>query len=80
MSKDYGQGIFSMPLITSVSKTRDLTLAKNIVLAAIDADEHALPASKEKAKAMVLGSRTVDRLAIGMMDFSLSHQGLKVIR
>lgn len=79
MSKDYGQGIFSMELITTVSKTRDIGLAKSIVLATIDADEHALPKNKEKARIMVSQCRSITTLAINMSNFSLSHQGLKVV-
>lgn len=80
MSQDFGQGIFTMSTITTVSKTRDLALAKSIANAAIDAATTALPKNIEKARSLVLKASSVNRLAQGMSDFSLSHQGLKTIR
>jgi hypothetical protein len=80
MSQDFGQGIFTMDTITTVSKTRDLSLAKGIANAKIDASTTALPKNIEKARALVLNARSVSKLAIDMSNFSLSHQGMKVIR
>lgn len=80
MSQDFGQGIFMMPMITFVSKQKDLGLAKDYARAVVDDDAVAIPKNKEKARAMIEKSRTVIGLAQGMTNFSLSHQGMKVLR
>lgn len=80
MTKDYGPGIFSMSTITTVVKTRELQLAKSIAEAEVDANSTATEKNRIAAKAMILKSRSTLALGTGMTNFSLSHQGLKVLR
>ena len=78
MSKDFGQGIFDMDFIKSLEKERNLTTAKEAAFKKID-DSKATDDNKAKARTMVSRSATVIKLLHGMTNFSLSHQGLKVI-
>lgn len=79
MSKDHGQGIFTMQLITTISKTRELSMAKSLAEAAIN-DSTATDANKEKARELLRTSSSLKKLLFGMTNFSLSHQGMKVLR
>ena len=79
MAQDFGQGIFSMDTITAVTKTRELGMAKSIANAMIDSSK-AQQKNIDKARALVMKANSVNRLAQGMSDFSLSHQGLKTLR
>lgn len=79
MSKDFGQGIFTMDFITEISKMKDLTEAKKMVTAVIDLST-ANDENVEKAHALVAKARSIHNLIFSMTDFSLSHQGLKVIK
>ena len=78
MSRDFGQGIFDMEFINSISKVKDLTQAKAMAFEKI---EGAVATDENKAKAisMVSRSATLSKLLFGMTNFSLSHQGLKAI-
>jgi len=80
MARTKEPGIFTMDLITKVTQTRDLVAAKQLAVAAIDAAETARSENKERARTMVRQSATINQLAIGMSNFSLSFQGYKVIR
>jgi hypothetical protein len=80
MSKDHGQGIFTMDVITSVSKCKILGEAKGRALEAITSNETALLKNRIKAERLCHAARSVSELAIAMTNFSLSHQGLKVLR
>lgn len=80
MSQDFGQGIFTMEMITRVSKCKILGEAKGLTLQAITDDETALPKNKIKAERLCHAARSITELAIAMSNFSLSHQGLKTIR
>jgi hypothetical protein len=80
MSQDFGQGIFTMGTITRVSKCKTLGEAKGIALEAVMSSETALPKNRIKAERLCHATRSVSELAIAMTNFSLSHQGLKVLR
>jgi hypothetical protein len=78
MSKDHGQGIFEMSDITLVCSMSSLPNAKVIARAAIDRST-ATQANKDKAGLMVAKATSPTKLAFGMTNFSLAHQGLKVL-
>jgi hypothetical protein len=75
--KDFGQGMFTMPFITEISAMKSLQDAKQRVANWID-DSTATPDNKAKARQLVLTSTSINRLVIGMSNFNLAHQGLKV--
>lgn len=79
MSKDFGQGIFSMDFIKSLERQRDLGIAREAAIKQID-ESSATDENKTKARQMISKANTVQKLLLGMANFSLSHQGLKVIR
>jgi hypothetical protein len=78
MSKDFGQGIFEMRLIRDLEKVTNLELAKQQAQEAVD-NSLATAKNKAAATAMISKSRNVKSLLFGMTNFSLSHQGLKLI-
>lgn len=78
MSRDFGQGIFDMEFINSISKVKDLTHAKSMAFEKIEST-NATDENKAKAKSMVSRSATLTKLLFGMTNFSLSHQGLKTL-
>lgn len=78
MSRDNGPGIFDMEFITHVSTLSDVTAGKTAAFERIEASE-ANDANKAKAKAMISRASTMSKLLQGMTNFSLAHQGLKVI-
>lgn len=78
MTRDFGQGIFEMQLIRDLEKITNLELAKQRALEAVD-NSHATDKNKVAATAMISKSRSVKSLLFGMTNFSLSHQGLKLI-
>jgi hypothetical protein len=78
MARDNGQGIFSMAAINDIAALRNTSEAQKIACAIIEASS-ANPQNK-KAADMVAKSSTVKALIFGMTNFSLSHQGMPVIR
>jgi hypothetical protein len=78
MSKDFGPGIFEMRLIRDLEKVTNLELAKQQAQEAVD-NSLATAKNKAAATAMISKSRSVKSLLFGMTNFSLSHQGLKLI-
>jgi len=79
MARDNGQGIFSMAAINDIAALRNTSEAQKIACAIIEASS-ANPQNKKKAADMVAKSSTVKALIFGMTNFSLSHQGMPVIR
>lgn len=77
MKRDNGQGMFTMDFINEVSRIRRLEDAKVEIHKVIDAST-ATNDNKEKARSMVFKSTSVRGLLFGMVNFSLSHQGLGV--
>lgn len=77
MARDNGQGIFTMDFIQKVEKMP----FNEAVQAAIDRINlsTATEANKMKATQMVTKCGSVNRLLLGMSNFSLSHQGLKTL-
>lgn len=80
MIKDYGPGIFSMSTIETVVKTRELQMAKSIALAEVHLNSTATEKNLALAETMILKAQSTLALGTGMANFSLSHQGLKVLR
>ena len=81
MAHDYGQGIFTMDVLRRVAERfqASLDVQKDIACRAIN-ESTATDENKRKATAMVLKSTSHRALMLGMSNFSMSHQGLKVIR
>ena len=77
MARDNGQGIFSMDFI---KKVENMTY-NEAIQAALDRINlsTATEANKMKATQMVTKCISVNRLLLGMSNFSLSHQGLKTL-
>lgn len=77
MTRDNGQGIFTMDFIT---KVESMTF-NEAVLATFDLinTSSATEANKMKATQMVNKAISVRQLMQGMVNFSLSHQGMKVL-
>ena len=78
-SADHGQGIFDMVFINDVNAIKDIIAAKTAAYDKIDASK-ATDENKRKAKAMVAKAANVKALIFGMTNFSLSHQGMKVVK
>jgi hypothetical protein len=79
MTRDNGQGIFSMVAINDVATMKSLNEAKGAAYTLIEASA-ATAQNKKKASDMVSCTASVKALIFGMTNFSLSHQGLKTIR
>ena len=77
---DRGTGMFTMEDVTAVTNMRDLEGAKNFARGIIN-EASATNKNVEKARRMVLTSRTIPNLAIAMSNFILAHSDgkLKVI-
>ena len=78
MARDNGQGIFTMDFINEIAVLKDLAAAKAKATALIDVST-ANDTNKQKAMRMVHNARTCNNLVFGMTNFSLSHQGMKVL-
>lgn len=78
MSKDFGQGIFTMEFISKVAEMKSITEAQQLAIKEIDRAS-ANNDNKTKAIKLVNSSRTIKFLVINMANFSLSHQGLKTL-
>lgn len=78
MSRDNGEGVFDMSFITNISKFTDLQDAKRTSLDRVEAST-ANAKNKDKARALVIKSNSINALIFGMTNFSLSHQGMKTI-
>jgi hypothetical protein len=74
-------GFFTMDFIRGVSEITDLQVAKTKCLDRIDQMPTAKPENSQKAKAMVLNSKSVRQLILGLANFVLAHEDdkLKVI-
>lgn len=81
MSKDHGQGIFTIAILTKIAERSQASLdvQKDIASRAI-LESSATDENKRKATAMVLKATSHRSLMLGMSNFSLSHQGMKVLR
>lgn len=79
MSKDFGQGIFDMEFVNDVANVGDLQLAKSMATKKVD-DSKANNDNKRSAMRMIHNSHSLKALTFGMVNFSLSHQGLKTIK
>lgn len=81
MARDFGQGIFTVQALNTISsmKNKPLVEQKKFAQDIIDASS-AVESNKIKATEMVRSAGTHAKLLIGASNFSLSHQGLKVIR
>lgn len=82
MAQDFGEGIFSMEVITNVSRLSPNKLASAKLMAeqAIGGATTATQKNRDKATALIAKANSVQSLAIAMSNFSLAHQGLKTIR
>ena len=78
MTKDFGQGIFTMPFITKIASMKDLSAAKQLAMQEIE-NASANADNKAKAIKLVRDAKTMVAFAISMSNFSLSHQGLKTL-
>ena len=78
MTRDFGQGMFTMPEITAISNMATLAEAKEAAYAIIMAST-ANADNKTKARAMVAKAMSLKSLLLGMSNFSLSHMGLATI-
>lgn len=80
MAKQANMGFFTMDMIHQVVKLKDLEQARKIATDAIEAAaKSAKPENVRKASSMVHNAKTVDKLALAMSNFMLSHDNLKVI-
>jgi len=79
MTRDNGQGIFTMTTINNIAATKNLNDARTAAHTIIEAST-ATVQNKKKAGEMVAKCASVKSLIFGMTNFSLSHQGLKIIR
>ncbi len=76
IKRDNGQGMFTMDFISrcqGLPFSQALQAAREIVDTSTATD-----ANKQKAHAMINKARTTNALLFGMVNFSLSHQGLGV--
>lgn len=78
MSRDNGQGIFSMSFISSL-QAMVLCQAQEVAMQQVDASS-ASAANKAKATKAIQSARSTNALMLALSNFSLSHQGMKVIR
>lgn len=78
MSRDNGQGIFTMEVITKISKMKSLAEAKSFAQEVVN-NSTANDENKRKATVLIVKASSINSLAISMSNFSLSHQGLKTI-
>ena len=74
-----GEGIFTMEFVNTLDKFTHLDAAKNACNEVIE-QSTAKDSNKQKARQLVYKSRTVRELMHGAANFSLSFQGLKVIK
>jgi hypothetical protein len=79
MSQDHGQGIFTMEFINAASRMKSIEEAKVAAHKVVD-DATCTDANRAKASTLVMRSRHVRELIQAMTNWSLSHQGLKVLR
>lgn len=78
MSKDHGQGIFTMDVI---KRCDELAFGDAIVYAEMIVQQSsAKPENKAKAMKMIAHSHNRNTLLLRMSSFNLSHSGMKVIR
>ena len=82
MAKDFGQGLFTMDQITRISTIRELGPMKTAALMLLESEQNAkvTEANRHKARSMISTAPSVKSLLLGLSNFSLSHQGLKVLR
>lgn len=78
MSKDNGQGIFSMTFIASI-QNQPLMLARELAVGQVNASS-ARQTNKDKAMKAIGLAKNTNGLLLALSNFSLSHQGLKVLR
>lgn len=78
MSRDNGQGIFSMNFISSL-QAMPLSLAQEAARQQASASSATAP-NKAKAEKAIQTARSTNALMLALSNFSLSHQGMKVIR
>lgn len=78
MSRDNGQGLFSMTLIASL-QVLPLGQAQEAAQRRVD-ESTATEANKLKATKAIHTARSTKALMLALSNFSLSHQGLKVVR
>ena len=78
MSRDNGQGIFSMTFISGL-QAMPLGLAQESARQHVVAST-ATAANKAKAEKAIQTARSTNALMLALSNFSLSHQGMKVIR
>jgi hypothetical protein len=77
MKRDNGQGMFTMDFINEIAVMKDLAAAKVAVGKQVEAST-ATPENKAKAYKLINTSTSINRMVIGLGNFSLSHQGLSV--
>lgn len=71
------EGMFTMADINKIAEIKDLARAKAAATAIIDGST-ATDENKRKAMRMVHAARTCANLLIGMSNFNLAHQGMRV--
>ena len=92
-AEDFGQGIFNMDFIVTVGKMADIVAAKKLAYEKIDDSKGVTDENKRKAKTMIAkattirnhnpqpqSATTIRNLIFGMTNFSMSHQGMKVLK
>lgn len=79
-AEDFGQGIFNMDFIVTVGKMADIVAAKKLAYEKIDDSKGVTDENKRKAKTMIAKATTIRNLIFGMTNFSMSHQGMKVLK
>jgi len=81
MAKDHGQGIFTMEVIGAIAAAvkEPLDAQKAIAFKAIDESPATLQ-NQLKARGLVQSALSHKALMLGMANWTLSHQGLKVPR
>lgn len=78
MSRDNGQGIFTMNFISSL-QAMALRQAQDLAVQQVDICSASL-SNKVKATKAIQSARSTNALMLALSNFSLSHQGMKVIR
>lgn len=79
MARDFGQGVFTMDIISHVATMSDIAAAKVYAHDAVQAS-NATSMNKIKAAGMINKAHNSKALLLGMSNFMLSHSGLKTIK